>query len=293
MGRRKKPAACSCCGTGTEISFVTALEEKLKSMQLCSSDEECASVADEIASSSSSASTKSAPDKTRPSKEDMEDAISTLVEYLDVSEHDAKIAINSVVINVWGEEFANNLCLVDSSTPDDNDDDDDDTSDDNPLNDEAESDNDADYVGEGECQLCERTIKLTRHHLIPKSTWPRIKKRLWTAASTIEAYHSIDDESSSEKKQITKNKLEKMLGMSDVDIAEMPTSINHDSVRAYLSKVCLLCRQCHSAVHRIHTEMELATEFNTIDKLFCDEEILKFGKWASKQRPGKYKIVSK
>jgi hypothetical protein len=287
MGRRKKkPAACSCCGTGAEISFVTALEEKLKSMQLCSSEEECNSVADEV-----SASVKSAPDKTRPSKEDMEEAISTLVEYLDVPEHDAKIVINSVVINVWGEEFADNLCLVDSYTPDDNYDDEEDASDNNPLNDEAESD--ADYVGEGECQLCERTIKLTRHHLTPKTTWPRIKKRLWNAASTIEAYHSIGDESSSEKKQITKNKLEKMLGMSDIDIAEIPTSVTHDSVRSYLSKVCLLCRQCHSAVHRIHTEMELATEFNTIDKLFCDEEILKFGKWASKQKPGKYKIVSK
>lgn len=293
MGRRKKPAACRSCGTGAEISFVTALEEKLKSMQLCSSDEECASIADEIASSSSSASAKSAPDKILPSKEDMEEAISTLVEYLDMSEHDAKIVINSVVINVWGEEFTYRLGLIDNYTPDDNDDDEDDASDNNPLNEEAESDNDEDYVGEGECQLCERTIKLTRHHLIPKSTWPRIKKRLLNAASTIEAYHSIDDEKSSETKQFTKNKLEKMLGMSDIDIAEIPTSITHDSVRSYLSKVCLLCRQCHSAVHRIHTEMELATEFNTIDKLFCDEEILKFGKWASKQKPGKYKIVSK
>lgn len=289
MGRRKTPAACSCCDTGAEISFVTALEQKLKSMQLCSSEEEYSSVADAIASSST---LDSAPDKTHPSKEDMEEAISTLVEYLDVPEHDAKIVINSVVKNVWGEEFADNLGLIDNYTADDNDDEED-ASDNNPLNDEAESDTDEDYVGEGECQLCERTIKLTRHHLIPKTTWPRIKKRLWNAASTIEAYHSIDDESSSEKKQITKNKLEKMLGMSDVDIAEIPTSITHDSVRSYLSQVCLLCRQCHSAVHRIHTEMELATEFNTIDKLFCDEEILKFGKWASKQKPGKYKIVSK
>ncbi|KAL7451641.1 hypothetical protein ACHAWC_003467 [Mediolabrus comicus] len=256
-------------------------------MQLCSSEEECNSVADEV-----SASVKSAPDKIHPSREDMEEAISTLVEYLDVPEHDAKIVINSVVINVWGEEFADNLELIDSYTADNNDDEED-ASDNNPLNDKAESDNDEDYVGEGECQLCERTIKLTRHHLIPKTTWPRMKKRLWNAAKTIEAYHSIDDESSSEKKQITKNKLENMLGMSDIDIAEIPTSVTHDSVRSYLSKVCLLCRQCHSAVHRIHTEMELATEFNTIDKLFCDEEILKFGKWASKQKPGKYKIVSK
>ena len=161
MGRRKKPAGCSCCGTEAEISFVTALEQKLKSMQLCSSEEEYSSVADAIASSSS------APDKTHPSKEDMEEAISTLVEYLDVPEHDAKIVINSVVTNVWGEEFADNLGLIDNYTSDDNDDEEN-ASDNNPLNDEAESDNAEDYVGEGECQLCERTIKLTRHHLIPK-----------------------------------------------------------------------------------------------------------------------------
>ena len=47
-------------------------------------------------------------------------------------------------------------------------------------------DDDGDYIGEGECELCERTVKLTRHHLVPKSTWPRMRKRLWNAAPWIE-----------------------------------------------------------------------------------------------------------
>ena len=33
-------------------------------------------------------------------------------------------------------------------------------------------------VQDGECELCERYIKLTRHHLIPRVTWKKMKKRL-------------------------------------------------------------------------------------------------------------------
>ena len=41
---------------------------------------------------------------------------------------------------------------------------------------------------------------------------------------------------------------------------------------AYLGRVANLCRQCHSTVHRVKTEMELATHYNTIDRLLeCDE----------------------
>jgi hypothetical protein len=279
MGRRKKkPAASAVDDDDASQTFFNVLEQKLRSLQLCSSEEEYASVAEAIASSGSLSQDE------LPSKEDLEEIVSTLVNYFegDVQVHDAKAMIHAVVMDVWGDDFADNLGWIDNgTTAADNDEQDD-------NQDEDESDDDGDFVGEGECELCERTVKLTRHHLIPKTTWPRIKKRLWNAASTIETYHSLDDESSQEKKEITKNKLEKMLGMTD--ISDIPTIITHDSVRGYLSKVCLLCRWCHSAVHRIHTEMELATQYNTLDRLFGDEEILKFGKWASKQRPGKYAI---
>lgn len=265
-------------------TFVAVLQQKLMSLQLCSSEEEYASVSDAIASSYSSVSVDEVP----RSKEELEEVVSKLVDYIegDAAEHQAKVIIHAVATEVWGDVFAENLGWNDSGTADD-DKNEVNVSGDNRIE-EAESD-DGDFVGEGDCQLCERTVKLTRHHLIPKTTWPRIKKRLWNAASIIETYRSLDDDSSNhETKEITKMKLEKTLGMSD--IANIPKTITHDSIRSYLSEVALLCRQCHSAVHRIHTEMELATEYNTIDRLFSDGEILKFGKWASKQKPGKYSV---
>lgn len=274
---RRSRSGDNCTKTKT---LVDVLIDQLMSLNLCSSEEEYSSVAEAIVSSSLSPSSFDEA----PSKEDLEELASTLVDYFegDVEEHDAKRMIHYVVNDIWGDEFAESLGLICSSTATDNEEDEIEGDED-----EIEAD-DGDYVGEGECQLCERAVKLTRHHLIPKTTWPRIKKRLWNAASTIETYHSLDDGSTHETKECLKNKLEKMLGMTD--ISDIPTTITHDSVRTYLFKVCLLCRQCHSAVHRIHSEMELATEYNTVDKLFGDEEILKFGKWASKQRPGKYAI---
>ncbi len=281
MPSSRRKGNTSRSGDNDKKIFANVLAEQIMSLQLCSSEEEYMSVAEAIACSSSSSTSLDEA----PSKEDLEEIVSTLVDYFegDVGEADAKYIIHNVVKNVWGDDFADNLGWISADIFDTDDEHDDDEGDEN----ESDGD-DGDFVGDGECQLCEREVKLTRHHLIPKTTWPRIKKRLRNASSTIETYHSLDDESSHEKKEFTRVKLEKTLGMSD--ISDIPTTITHDSVRTYLFKVCLLCRQCHSAVHRIHTEMELATEYNTVDKLFADDEVLKFGKWASKQRPGKYAL---
>lgn len=281
MPSSRRKGNTSRSGDNDKKILANVLAEQIMSLQLCSSEEEYMSVAEAIACSSSSSTSLDEA----PSKEDLEEIVSTLVDYFegDVGEADAKYIIHNVVKNVWGDDFADNLGWISADIFDTDDEHDDDEGDEN----ESDGD-DGDFVGDGECQLCEREVKLTRHHLIPKTTWPRIKKRLRNASSTIETYHSLDDESSHEKKEFTRVKLEKTLGMSD--ISDIPTTITHDSVRTYLFKVCLLCRQCHSAVHRIHTEMELATEYNTVDKLFADDEVLKFGKWASKQRPGKYAL---
>ena len=45
-----------------------------------------------------------------------------------------------------------------------------------------DEDEDGGMLGDGECQLCDRYIRLTRHHLIPRSTWPRMQQRLLNAA---------------------------------------------------------------------------------------------------------------
>ena len=37
------------------------------------------------------------------------------------------------------------------------------------------------------CERCEREVKLTRHHLIPQSMWPRLKHRFLQAS-----FHFVD-----------------------------------------------------------------------------------------------------
>lgn len=53
---------------------------------------------------------------------------------------------------------------------------------------------------------------------------------------------------------------------------------------AELSRVTMVCRPCHSAIHRTHSNDVLAEHFNTVEKLLQDEAIFKFARWASKQR---------
>lgn len=46
----------------------------------------------------------------------------------------------------------------------------------------------------------------------------------------------------------------------------------------------MLCRPCHSAVHRAKSTRELATEFNTVEKLLEVPEIVRFAEWNSKRK---------
>lgn len=142
-------------------------------------------------------------------------------------------------------------------------------------------DSDGEYLDDGECELCDRFIKLTRHHLIPKSTWPRMQTKLLLAA---EANERGDIEKA---RLILGHGLEDLL--SDDDKHRLVLSSDKAVVRAILHVTCDICRQCHTTVHRTHTNMELALNYNSIEKLLEDEQISKFCKWASKQRSGKYK----
>jgi len=133
------------------------------------------------------------------------------------------------------------------------------------------------YIGEGECELCERTIRLTRHHLIPKSTWPKIRNRLLRAADAI-ARDDIE-------------KAQRLLGGEDVDFPGLVgQEITRDFVRRYIQRTCDICRPCHNTVQRLHNEMELAERYNTVEKLLTDKDVVKFCMWANKQRPGKYAL---
>lgn len=307
MGRRNKKtqenlqsrSSCTCCngdtqGSNPDDAFAKCIGDRLKPLGLCASDDEYSSISEAIAGS--------APVDAPPSEDDLENVTDSLLDYFEeVSEDDAKALIYAAAYEAWGDDVARITASVDNVDEKNNDSNTQigaDESEDNSG--EFVDDDDGDFIGEGECELCERSIKLTRHHLIPKTTWTRMKKRFWNAAPVIESLHSLSsriDEANNgqrqrdlqEKQKVLQEKLEKLLG-GTAGLSNLPVAITHDNVRAYLSQVSLLCRQCHSTIHRIHTEWELATEYNTIERLLECEEIIKFGRWANKQRPGKYAV---
>lgn len=45
---------------------------------------------------------------------------------------------------------------------------------------------------------------------------------------------------------------------------------------------------CHTKIHSVFTESELAKKYNTIEKLLEHEEIQKFAQWVSKKDPEFY-----
>ena len=207
---------------------------------------------------------------------------------LDVTKEDVASPLTSLLIDYFdqltpekAEEVARSVLGVVATREDDqNSDEDSNNVDDVDCSDDEDNDADGEYIGDGECELCEREIKLTRHHLIPKSTWSTFKKKKIPAA--IEALTNGQ-----------KEKARMILGGNLID--ELPPEIvenpnNSLLLRRFLSKTCNICRPCHSTVHKLHSEMELAESYSTIDKLLEDEELVKFCKWASKQKCGKYSL---
>mmetsp|Transcript_13554 Transcript_13554/g.29470 ORF Transcript_13554/g.29470 Transcript_13554/m.29470 type:complete len:301 (-) Transcript_13554:36-938(-) len=300
MGRRNKqnqyqkdPQSTSTdedAQEGKHDAFVKCIGDRLKMLGLCSSPDEYSSISEAIASS--------APLDALPSEDDLENVTSALLDYFEeVSEDDAKALVYTAASESWGDVVTHiTACLNKVAVGGDGInaeiEDDEDGADSNIDEDGDNGDDDGDFIGEGECELCERSIKLTRHHLIPKSTWPRMKKRLWNAASVIESLHILSSQTCGHQQQEVQEKLlgklENILGTTN--LSSLPTIITHGTVRAYLSQVCVLCRQCHSAVHRIHTEWELAMEYRTMEQLIQSKEVMKFSRWANKQRPGRYAI---
>uniref|UniRef100_A0A7S1ZQN5 Uncharacterized protein n=1 Tax=Trieres chinensis TaxID=1514140 RepID=A0A7S1ZQN5_TRICV len=93
--------------------------------------------------------------------------------------------------------------------------------------DEGDGDGDGDLIGEGECELCERPVKLTRHHLIPKSTWPKMKKTILSAADAIE-------DGDEERMAVL---------LRGTDLPVWPGGeVNARSLRAFLGRTCSVCR---------------------------------------------------
>jgi hypothetical protein len=124
--------------------------------------------------------------------------------------------------------------------------------------DDEEQDEEEECLGPGECVLCERYMKLTRHHLIPKATWTRL-------------------ESKSRLKNLEQSFAHLNIAIADNDAAK--------TVRqTFRAQVIDICRPCHSHIHKTYDHWTLATCYNTLDRLVYDPAIARFAKWASQQR---------
>lgn len=59
-----------------------------------------------------------------------------------------------------------------------------------------------------------------------------------------------------------------------------------------LTRVAWLCRPCHSQVHAVFTNRDLALDYNTLEKLKTVPEIQKFATWVA-NKPNDLKITVK
>ncbi|KAF8152376.1 hypothetical protein B0H34DRAFT_663602 [Crassisporium funariophilum] len=88
-----------------------------------------------------------------------------------------------------------------------------------------------------ECEICDREVPLTYHHLIPRSVHSKVLKKGW---------HS----------------------------------------EAMINSVAWLCRPCHSVVHHVASNEDLARSYYTLQLLLEREDVQKWQKYAAKQRFG-------
>lgn len=105
---------------------------------------------------------------------------------------------------------------------------------------------------DGTCELCERDVRRTFHHLIPKETHSKYLKK-------------------------------KTLPGNIKDIATN-LGIEPSMSRVWLNTYgTMICGKCHSAVHNAASNDDLAENYNTVELLLEHPKILAFAKYNSKQ----------
>ena len=50
------------------------------------------------------------------------------------------------------------------------------------------------------------------------------------------------------------------------------------------TRIVMLCKDCHHAVHRFFVEKELGKMYNTKEALLNEKKVIDFIKWAKKQK---------
>lgn len=135
------------------------------------------------------------------------------------------------------------------------------------VDDMAESDPAQGMLAKNECELCERVMPLTIHHLIPRSTHPYFLAHQSLLSDTL---------------------LQAILGPES---AVSSTSARRSASTTGLTKAHLLahqarvCRPCHSQIHTlIPDHRELGREYSTIDRLVERDDIRKWVHYIRAQR---------
>lgn len=197
-----------------------------------------------------------------------------VMDYFDLTTQQANDIVRNVFPNMNGDLFVPENSL---SEEEETKEEEEEMDSDNDENDEDE------YITEGECELCERYMKTTLHHLVPKSTWPKLKKKVFKSKHNsnirIEALIFL-----ASLKAVDPNE------HVDTNNTTFEQEWTRSSLHFFLCHyTCRVCRPCHSVIHKTHDNVSLAEHYNTVVKLLADRDIYKFCKWASKQKAGKYK----
>ena len=143
-------------------------------------------------------------------------------------------------------------------------------------------------MGEGVCELCQRNMKMSFHHLIPKETHKRYlkKKHLphnFKPNQIVRSAKGDKDEDHNATAVVEGNK-----GRATLKVECTTYFLN-----AYGAS---LCRACHSYVHSIDTNAGLAAKWNTVALLESNEKIRSWVMYASKQKVtqrGPKKVIRK
>jgi 5-methylcytosine-specific restriction endonuclease McrA len=120
----------------------------------------------------------------------------------------------------------------------------------------------------GECELCDRPVSLTIHHLIPRSEHDHFLRR--PPASLLANQSERSNQSQSQGQGLSKG--------AD------PGLTSHDMLIKYRA---YLCRPCHSAIHRIIPDnREMGAEYWSVERLMRNEDVQRWIGYARGMKQG-------
>jgi hypothetical protein len=280
---------------GDEGRWKRALIELLFDKALCSSLEESQAIVELIAEEREDS--RDNGDGNSPGMEtEIKEWNHALQEYLGISLEESQQIMDQCRATI-------SISQVDGEKDEDEDTHEDDAEDESLLDDD--DDGDGENLGPGECELCERFMRLTRHHLIPKSTWPRMEVKLqhdWQAWCQQAGSTTFKDSSRAENPAggsewiqllIAQESLDSARSSSKADQQQQEQQTLHSKTIRTMFKyhACQICRPCHTAIHKFHDNMTLAQHYYTTELLLQDQQVYKFCQWASKQRAGKHAMT--